>query len=221
MPTTTPPSQTTLPATGSKVSFELPPLPYGTSALEPFIDQKTMEIHHGKHHAGYVKNLNAATEKLLFADTKLESILANVTSDQAAIRNNGGGHWNHSLYWRIMQPGGAANPTQLEVGKAIIAAFGSYEQFAEKFTGPAKGIFGSGWAWLSLDANKKLFISTTPNQDNPLMKQLVKETGTPILGIDIWEHAYYLKHQNKRADYVTDFMKVINWDIVNENYRKV
>jgi superoxide dismutase, Fe-Mn family len=200
--------------------FELAPLGFNTSALEPLFDQKTMEIHHDKHHAAYVKNLNAAIESMRVADTSLDALLNAVTEDQAAIRNHGGGHFNHMLYWKTMQPGGAPKPTDLLVGKAIIDAFGSMDAFNEKLTKAAAGVFGSGWAWLSVDQKKQLFISTTPNQDNPLMKNLVKMPGNPILGIDVWEHAYYLKHQNKRADYITNFMQVVNWDVVNEAYQK-
>jgi superoxide dismutase, Fe-Mn family len=201
-------------------NFELPPLPFGTSALEPLIDSKTMEIHHGKHHAAYVKNLNAAlTGKMVSANT-LEGILRNVTAEEGAIRNHGGGHFNHMLYWQTMQPGGAPNPRGLDIGKAIDAQFGSFEALHEKMVKAATGVFGSGWAWLAVGADKKLFVSTTPNQDNPLMANLVKETGMPILGIDVWEHAYYLKHQNKRADYITNFMQLINWEVVNEGYKK-
>jgi superoxide dismutase, Fe-Mn family len=211
------------PITGALVNapvFELSPLPYAAGALEPLIDQKTMEIHHGKHHAAYVKNLNAALTGTQVVSTELSEILKSVTSEQAAIRNHGGGHFNHTIYWQTMQPGGAPKPTSLELGKAINDAFGSYEIFAEKLTKAATTVFGSGWAWLAVGKDKKLFISTTPNQDNPLMVQLVKDAGMPILGIDVWEHAYYLKHQNKRADYVTNFMQLVNWEVVNENYKK-
>lgn len=201
-------------------TFELPPLPYNTSALEPLIDAKTMEIHHGKHHAAYVKNLNTALQGTQVASTNLEDILKAVTSEQAAIRNHGGGHWNHMLYWRTMQPGGAPKPGTLEIGKAINDSFGSYEVFSEKITKAATTVFGSGWAWLAVGKDKKLFITTTPNQDNPFMANLVKDAGTPILGIDVWEHAYYLKHQNKRPDYVANFMQLVNWEVVNEEYRK-
>jgi superoxide dismutase, Fe-Mn family len=202
-------------------TFELPPLPYGTSALEPMIDAKTMEIHHGKHHAAYVKNLNAAlTGKMVSAPT-LEGILKNVTAEEAAIRNHGGGHYNHMLYWRTLQPGGAPNPKGTELGKAIDAQFGNFEALHEKLVKASTGVFGSGWAWLAIGADKKLFVSITPNQDNPLMANLVKDAGIPILGIDVWEHAYYLKHQNKRADYVTNFMQLVNWDVVNAEYTKV
>ncbi len=199
--------------------FELPPLPYGYSALEPLIDAKTMEIHHSKHHAAYVKNLNAALQGTQVADASLEGILRAVTAEQAAVRNHGGGHYNHMLYWKVMQPGGRNKPDGLVIGKVIAEQFGSYEAFAEKFTKAASTLFGSGWVWLSIGQDKKLFISSTPNQDNPLMAQLVKDTGTPVLGIDIWEHAYYLKHQNKRADYITNFMQLINWEVVDELYR--
>jgi superoxide dismutase, Fe-Mn family len=199
--------------------FELPPLGYNTSALEPLMDTKTLEIHHGKHHAAYVKNLNAALVDLKVPDASLTGLLTNVTADQAAIRNHGGGHYNHMLYWRTMQPGGAPKPGNLEVGKAINDSFGSFEAMNEKLTKAAASVFGSGWAWLAVGKDKKLFICTTPNQDNPLMAQLVKEAGKPILGIDVWEHAYYLKHQNKRADYVTNFMQLINWDVVNQEFK--
>jgi superoxide dismutase, Fe-Mn family len=201
--------------------FELMPLPFAISALEPLIDSKTMEIHHGKHHAAYVKNLNAALQNTPVTSASLEGILASVTADQAAVRNNGGGHYNHMLYWKTMQPGGAPKPESLLVGKAINDAFGDYASFSEKLVKSATTVFGSGWAWLAVSKDKKLFISTTPNQDNPLMLNLVKETGTPILGIDVWEHAYYLKHQNKRADYLTNFMQLINWEVVDGLYRAI
>jgi Fe-Mn family superoxide dismutase len=201
--------------------FTLPPLPYEAGALEPHIDKMTMEIHHGKHHQAYINNLNAAVKGTVYADYTLEDILARITTADAdkAVRNNAGGHWNHAMFWQIMSPGGGGTPSGA-LATAINAGFGSFDKFQEQFSNAAKGVFGSGWAWLSVGKDKKLFISATPNQDNPLMLQVVGKTGTPILGIDVWEHAYYLKNQNRRADYITSFFKVINWKEVSMQYEK-
>jgi Fe-Mn family superoxide dismutase len=201
--------------------FELPPLGYETSALEPNIDKTTMEIHHGKHHAAYVNNLNDAVKNTVFAEYELEDIVARVTTSDAdkKIRNNAGGHWNHSFFWQTMSPKGGGMP-QGSLATAINDTFGSFDKFKEQFSGAAKDVFGSGWAWLSVGKDKKLFISSTPNQDNPLMLQIAKQTGTPILGIDVWEHAYYLKNQNRRADYIGSFYNVINWTEVGVRYQK-
>ncbi len=202
------------------VDFLLPKLPFAYNALDPKIDTITMEIHHGKHHAGYVRKLNAAVaEAPGFAGMDIETLLAKVEVDDTALRNNGGGHYNHSMFWEILKPGGPTKP-EGELAAAIASTFGSYEAFAEQFFSAAKTRFGSGWAWLNLDANNQLFISSTPNQDNPLMVNIVEETGTPILGIDVWEHAYYLNYQNKRGDYIQAFMELINWNVVAENMKK-
>lgn len=207
------------PEPAEELSFLLPQLPFAYNALDPKIDTITMEIHHGKHHAGYVRKLNAAVaEAPGFAGMDIESLLAKVEADDTAVRNNGGGHYNHSMFWEILKPGGPAQP-EGELAAAIARAFGSYEAFAEQFANAAKTRFGSGWAWLNLDASNQLFISSTPNQDNPLMVNIVEETGTPIMGIDVWEHAYYLNYQNKRGDYIQAFMELINWNVVAENMK--
>lgn len=200
----------------AKAPFTLPELPYATDALEPHIDKLTMEIHHDKHHGGYVKNLNAALNGTVLASLSLEDILAKVTAKEAAIRNNAGGHYNHSLFWTVLSPQKTAPSAKLSA--AINSAFGSQDAFQTKFGDAAKGVFGSGWAWLIVGKDKKLAVTSTPNQDNPLMKGLVKETGTPILGLDVWEHAYYLKHQNKRPDYIAAFWDVVNWAEVEKRY---
>lgn len=203
--------------TKSFTPFALPQLPYVFEALEPNIDKMTMEIHHGKHHAGYVRKLNAALESHALAGKSLDDIVSSVGPDDAAIRNNGGGHYNHSLFWEIIKPG----ESQMPYGKlsdAINSNFGSFEKFKEEFSTAAATRFGSGWAWLSLDSNNKLFVSSTPNQDNPLMSKLVSTPGHPILGLDVWEHAYYLKYQNKRKDYISNFFNIINWEEVARRY---
>ncbi|MDZ4710200.1 MAG: superoxide dismutase [Saprospiraceae bacterium] len=194
------------------MSFTLPALPYATNALEPHIDTKTMEIHHGKHHQAYVTNLNAALEGNEWASKSIEDILANVSTLSPAVRNNGGGHYNHSMFWQILGPGKGGTPTGM-IGDAINGSFGSFDSFKEALTKAGMTRFGSGWAWLSKDASGKLFISSTPNQDNPLM-DVAELKGNPILGVDVWEHAYYLNYQNRRADYLAAFFNVINWDAV-------
>lgn len=198
--------------------FKLPPLGYALDALEPHIDAKTMEIHHGKHHAAYVKNLNAALKDHPDLHKKsLKDLISGWEGLPEAIktpvRNNGGGHYNHSIFWQMLSKSGGGVPKG-ELGSAINKKFGSYPKFQEEFTKAATKVFGSGWAWLSLDSNKDLIIESTPNQDNPIMKGNVS-----LLGIDVWEHAYYLKYQNKRADYVAAFYNVINWDFVTERYK--
>ena len=197
--------------------FTLPPLPYAPEALEPHIDKQTMEIHHGKHHNAYVNNLNAAIKDTAFATMELEEIMAKVTDKFPAVRNNGGGHYNHMLFWESLKPGGGGSP-QGELLAAINTTFGSFDAFKTAFSNEAKGRFGSGWAWLSVDKSGKLFISSTPNQDNPLMTRLVRQQGRPLLGLDVWEHAYYLKYQNRRPDYITAFWNIINWDKVAERF---
>jgi len=196
------------------MAFTLPALPYAFNALEPHIDARTMEIHHGKHHNAYVTNLNNAiagsdTEKL-----SIEEICKNVSKYPAAVRNNGGGHYNHSLFWTILGPNAGGQPSGA-VAEAINSAFGNFDEFKTKFSAAAGGRFGSGWAWLIVDANKKLQITSTPNQDNPLM-DVAETQGTPILGLDVWEHAYYLNYQNRRPDYVNAFWNVVNWNEVSK-----
>lgn len=198
------------------MAFQLPELPYAKDALEPHIDAQTMEIHHGKHHAGYTSKLNAAIEGTALENHSIEDILANVSQHGAGVRNNGGGFYNHDLFWQIMGPNGGGQPTGA-VAEAINEAFGSYDGFKEAFTAAATGQFGSGWAWLIVNGDGKLQVSSTANQDNPLM-DVVETKGTPILGLDVWEHAYYLKYQNRRPDYVEAFFSVINWDEVNKRY---
>ena len=198
------------------MAFELPDLPYAFDALAPHIDAKTMEIHHDKHHGGYVTKLNAAVEGTPQADMSLEDLMKNVGSASTAVRNNGGGHYNHSLFWKVLSPDGGGQPSG-DLASAIDSAFGSYDAFKEDFTQAAGTRFGSGWAWLIVSDDGSLKVTSTPNQDNPLMD--VAEThGTPILGLDVWEHAYYLNYQNKRPDYISAFWNVVNWDEVSKNY---
>jgi superoxide dismutase, Fe-Mn family len=200
--------------------FKLPDLPYPTEALEPNFDKMTMEIHHGKHHAAYVKNLNDALKGTPFDPMTLEEICAKVTDKFPKIRNNGGGHLNHSLFWTILKPNGGGQP-EGKLAEAIKAAFGSLDKFKEQFGNAGKERFGSGWAWLIVDAKKQLKITSTANQDNPLMSKIIKhkaELGTPILGLDVWEHAYYLKYQNKRADYINAFWNVVHWEEVSKRF---
>ncbi len=201
--------------------FSLPPLPYAATALEPNIDKMTMEIHHGKHHQGYVNKLNTAVTDTAYATYELDDIIARVTTadSEKNVRNNAGGHWNHSLFWEIMTPGGSAAPSG-QLAASINASFGSFDGMKTEFSKAASSVFGSGWAWLCVGKDKGLFISTTPNQDNPMMLQIVDRPGTPILGLDVWEHAYYLKHQNKRGDYIDTFFKVINWPEVARRFDK-
>lgn len=198
-------------------AFELPALPYAPEALEPYIDAQTMGIHHGKHHAGYVRKLNAALEGNALAGKSLNEIVSMVDANDAGVRNNGGGHFNHSLFWKVMKPGGGSEPTG-KLADALKSTFGTFEDFKNEFSKAAATRFGSGWAWLSVDDKGKLFVSSTPNQDNPMMKNIVEQAGTPILGVDVWEHAYYLKYQNKRTEYIDNFAKIINWEAVAANY---
>ncbi|MFT6882964.1 MAG: Fe-Mn family superoxide dismutase [Marinoscillum sp.] len=197
------------------MAFELPNLPYAHDALEPHIDKQTMEIHHGKHHAAYVAKLNGAVEGTDMAGKSLDELMKS-HSGNAAVRNNGGGHWNHSLFWTIMSPKGGGKPTGA-LASAIDAAFGSFDEFKTAFSNAGATRFGSGWAWLCVHAGGKVDVCSTPNQDNPLMPE-VGCAGTPILGLDVWEHAYYLKYQNKRPDYIEAFFSVINWDAVSKLY---
>ncbi len=197
--------------------FELPALPYGFDALEPYIDAKTMEIHHGKHHGGYVAKLNAAVEGTEMEGKSLEELLKNVSSLPVAVRNNGGGHFNHSLFWTIMGPNKGGEPTG-ELADKINSTFGSFTDFKDKFSAAAAGRFGSGWAWLIVN-DGNLVITSTPNQDNTIMDLPLEVKGTPILGLDVWEHAYYLKYQNRRPEYISNFWNVVNWDAVAERYK--
>ncbi len=200
------------------MAFKLPDLPYAFDALEPHIDARTMEIHHGKHHAGYTSKLNNAIEGTDLEGKKIKDILANVSKYPTAVRNNGGGFYNHSLFWEIMSPDGGGEPsTNMNIRKAIERDFGSFADFKEEFSGAAGSVFGSGWTWLVVDPNDKLKIVQTPNQDNPLM-DVVDEDGTPIMGIDVWEHAYYLNYQNRRPEYINAWWNVINWKAVTERF---
>lgn len=199
------------------MAHQLPPLPYDYAALEPHIDETTMRIHHDKHHAAYVTNLNAALEtQAAFADRGLEDLLRNINevpeAVRTAVRNNGGGHHNHTLFWEVMAPGGAKAPAGA-LADDINTTFGSFDAFKEQFTKAGATRFGSGWAWLVVNKAGKLAVYSTANQDSPLM-----EGDTPILGMDVWEHAYYLKYQNRRPDYMGAFFSVINWDVVAANY---
>lgn len=197
------------------MAFELPKLPYAYDALEPHIDARTMEIHHGKHHAGYTNNLNKAIEGSDLESKSIEDLMKAV-GDNAAVRNNGGGYYNHSLFWTVMSPNGGGAPSG-ELAEAINAAYGSYDGFKEKFSAAAATRFGSGWAWLCAHPGGKVEVCSSANQDNPLMPS-IGCGGTPILGLDVWEHAYYLNYQNRRPDYISAFFEVINWDEVARRY---
>jgi Fe-Mn family superoxide dismutase len=197
--------------------FDLPPLPYAYDALEPHIDKETMNIHYNKHHGGYVNKLNAALESHPdWANKSIDDLLTNLQSVpeavQTAVRNNGGGHANHTLFWKVMAPNTGGEPTG-DIAGAINETFGNFTNFQDQFTSAAVGRFGSGWAWLALDGAGKLLITSTPNQDTPL-----SQGQKPILGLDVWEHAYYLKYQNRRPDYIAAWWNVINWDQVNQNF---
>lgn len=198
------------------MSFELPALDYAFNALEPHIDARTMEIHHGKHHQAYVTNLNNALKDNAAAlSSGLEEIIRNISKYSAAVRNNGGGHWNHSMFWKVMSPNGGGTPGG-DLGTAITATFGSFDAMREQFNQAAATRFGSGWAWLIVH-DGKLVITSTPNQDNPLM-DIADVKGMPILGLDVWEHAYYLHYQNRRPDYIGAFWNVVNWEEVSRRY---
>jgi Fe-Mn family superoxide dismutase len=197
------------------MAFELPALPYATDALEPHFDKMTMEIHHGKHHNAYVTNLNNAVSGTDLEGKSLEELMKNVSKHPVAVRNNGGGHYNHSMFWKILTPNGSGKPSG-ELADAINSTFGSFDAFKDEFSKAAATRFGSGWAWLIVNGGK-LAVTSTPNQDNPLM-DVAEKQGTPILGLDVWEHAYYLKYQNRRPDYVASFWNVINWDEVSKRY---
>ena len=200
------------------MAFELPQLPYAYDALEPHIDAKTMEIHHSKHHNGYTTKLNGALEGSGMESDTIESILENLDMDNAALRNNGGGYYNHSLFWKVMGPNGGGTPMST-LAQAIDAAYGSFESFKSAFSNAAANQFGSGWAWLCVQKGGKIEVCSSANQDNPLMPG-IGCGGTPILGIDIWEHAYYLNYQNRRPDYIDAFFNVINWEKVSELYEQ-
>ncbi len=197
------------------MAFQLPALPYAFDALEPHIDARTMEIHHGKHHNAYVTNLNAAIAGTDLEGKSLEELMK-VAGSNTAVRNNGGGHWNHSLFWEILSPNGGGLPTG-ELAAAIDAKFGSFDTFKETFNKAAATRFGSGWAWLCIDTKKELCVCSSPNQDNPLM-DVSECPGMPILGLDVWEHAYYLHYQNRRPDYIAAFWNLVNWDAVSKRY---
>ena len=199
------------------MSFKLPDLTYAYNVLEPHIDARTMEIHHGKHHNGYTTKLNAAIEGTDLAGKSIEDILTNLDASNGAVRNNGGGFYNHSLFWKVMSPNGGGEPTG-DLADAINDAFGSFGEFKAAFAKAAATQFGSGWAWLCVHEGGKVDVCGTPNQDNPLMPG-VGCGGTPVLGLDVWEHAYYLNYQNRRPDYIEAFFNVINWDEVSKNYK--
>lgn len=198
--------------------FEFPQLPYAYDALEPFIDKLTMEIHYSKHHNAYFNNFVAAIEGSELEKQEIEEIFANISKHSAAVRNNGGGYYNHILFWENMKVNSAAPSAKLAA--AIEKKFGSMEELKKQFLDAGKSRFGSGWAWLSVDEKGELFVSSTPNQDNPLM-DLVDKKGTPVLAMDVWEHAYYLKYQNRRPDYVEAFWNVVNWEVVSERYEAI
>lgn len=199
------------------MSYQLPKISFDYDSLEPFIDARTMEIHHSKHHQGYVNKLNDAIKGTKYENQSIEEILKKAAELPDGIRNNGGGHFNHSLFWEILSPNGKGTPKGKLVD-AINTSFDSFEYFKEQFSTAAAGRFGSGWAWLIVNADDELEITSTPNQDNPLM-DAADVQGTPILGLDVWEHAYYLNYQNRRPDYIDAFWNVVNWDAVEANYQ--
>lgn len=199
--------------------YTLDPLPYAFDALEPHIDARTMEIHHGKHHQAYVNKLNDAIKDTELAGMNLEDIFQNMSKHPAGVRNNGGGHWNHSLFWQLLSPDGGGQPGG-KLLEEIEAQFESFDKFQEKFNNAAATRFGSGWAWLIVDADGKLQVTSTPNQDNPLM-DVADDRGVPILGLDVWEHAYYLNYQNRRPDYINSFWNVVNWAEVERRYSEL
>ena len=200
------------------MSFTFPELPYDYAALEPVIDSETMHLHYDKHHKGYFDKFTAAIEGTELEDQSFEEIFANISSASNAVRNNGGGFYNHVIYWRSMSPNGGGKPTG-ELAEAIEKTFGSFDEFKDKFKEAATGQFGSGWAWLIVDDAGNLAITNTANQDNPLM-DVTEAQGTPILGCDVWEHAYYLNYNNRRPDYIDAWWKVVNWDYAAEQYAK-
>lgn len=197
------------------MAFTLDPLPYANNALEPHIDALTMEIHHDRHHQAYVTNLNAAVAGTELEGKSIEEIVANISKAPAPVRNNGGGHWNHAFFWKSLSPNGGGEPTG-ELAQAITAKFGSFQAFKDEFKKAATGRFGSGWAWL-IKSGDGVAITSTPNQDNPLM-DIAEAKGTPIIGLDVWEHAYYLKYQNKRPDYIDAYWNVVDWKAADALY---
>lgn len=198
------------------MAFTLDPLPYANNALEPHFDALTMEIHHDRHHQAYVTNLNAAVAGTELEGKTIEELLAGISKAPAAVRNNGGGHWNHSFFWKSLSSNGGGEPTG-ELGKAITAKFGSFSAFKDEFKKAATGRFGSGWAWLIVKEGGEIAITSTPNQDNPLM-DIADVKGTPVIGLDVWEHAYYLKYQNKRPDYIDAYWNVVDWKAADALY---
>lgn len=198
------------------MNFEFKKLPYDFNALEPHIDARTMELHYTKHHRGYFDKFIAAVEGTDLANMTMEEIFADISKYSAAVRNNGGGYFNHTLFWEVMSPDGGGKPSGM-LADAINSAFGSFDDFKEKFSNAAATRFGSGWAWLVVTEDKKLAVTSTPNQDNPLM-DVADLKGFPIFGIDVWEHAYYLKYQNRRPDYISAFWNVVDWDAVAKNF---
>jgi superoxide dismutase, Fe-Mn family len=201
-----------------KDPFALPILPYAYEALEPNIDTLTMQIHHDKHHAAYITKLNDSLKGSAYETATLEKIFVNLNkTDNAAIRNNAGGHYNHKMFWESLHPNGT-KLTDEGLINAINKAFGSFDKFKEQFSASAKTVFGSGWTWLCMDKNKQLYITNTPNQDNPLMTNFATNPGIPLLGLDVWEHAYYLKYQNKRADYINGFFNIVHWEKVGQRF---
>ena len=205
------------------MTFELPKLDYSYEALEPHIDARTMEIHHSKHHNAYITKVNKALEGTDFAGKDINDLISDLSaipeSIRGAVRNNGGGHANHSIFWKVIGPNSGGSPTG-DLANAIDSELGGFDAFKESFANAGATRFGSGWAWLVVKKDGKLAVTSTPNQDNPLMKGTVEVEGTPILGLDVWEHAYYLKYQNKRPDYISAFWNVVNWAAVEANYQK-
>jgi Fe-Mn family superoxide dismutase len=198
------------------MAFTLDPLPYANNALEPHIDALTMEIHHDRHHQAYVTNLNAAVAGTELEGKTIEEIIANISKAPAPVRNNGGGHWNHSFFWKSLSASGGGEPTG-ELGAAITAKFGSFQAFKDEFKKASIGRFGSGWAWLIVKEGGEIAITSSPNQDNPLM-DIAEVKGTPVIGLDVWEHAYYLKYQNKRPDYIDAYWNVVDWKAADALY---
>ena len=205
------------------MAFELPPLPYDYAALEPHIDEQTMRLHHDKHHQTYVTNLNNAVQGTEFENMAIEELMRNLSrvpeDKRTAVRNNGGGHVNHTMFWEIMGPNGGGEPTGA-IAEAIRSAFGDFNALKEAVNKAGAGRFGSGWAWVVLGQNGQLQVTSTPNQDSPYMTDLVDAPGHPILGVDVWEHAYYLKYQNRRPDYLAAWWNTVNWDAVNRRYEQ-
>ena len=204
------------------MSYKLPKLDYSYDALEPHIDARTMEIHHSKHHNAYITKVNAAIERTEFAGKDINDLIANLSTLPKnlfnAVRNNGGGHANHSLFWKVIGPNKGGNPSG-DLAGAIDSELGGFEAFKEAFANAAATCFGSGWAWLILKSDGKLAVTSTPNQDNPLMKGVAEDEGTPLIGLDVWEHAYYLNYQNRRPDYISAFWNVVDWSAAEANYQ--